>query len=296
MKKVDSTLRGPLAAEIEAALAASGRTARRRRARLPRHRPHDRRRRPARRRRAGAPDALRARSRLSRARGRPALLEAARRSARASHDADDATRTWRRSCAPSTIRRRCCGSARPASRRRSAPSIPGDARRRAGRGARGGPVLVVVGSANDDRARADRAAATGVPGGRSCRSTGATSSARAVIDALEWRRRVRAPSRRGRRATRRGSPRRSPRPPRWRPSAPPSRASSSPAATPPCTSRGGSARPACSSRTSSSRASSLGRLLGPRRFRVVTKAGGFGSPDALRRASAALAAGGRSRA
>jgi uncharacterized protein YgbK (DUF1537 family) len=34
-----------------------------------------------------------------------------------------------------------------------------------------------------------------------------------------------------------------------------------------------------------------GRLLGPRRFRMVTKAGGFGSPDALRSASAALAAG-----
>jgi uncharacterized protein YgbK (DUF1537 family) len=40
----------------------------------------------------------------------------------------------------------------------------------------------------------------------------------------------------------------------------------------------------------------VGRLLGPRRFQIVTKAGGFGSPDALRRASAALAAGGRSRA
>jgi uncharacterized protein YgbK (DUF1537 family) len=39
-----------------------------------------------------------------------------------------------------------------------------------------------------------------------------------------------------------------------------------------------------------------GRLIGPRRFRIVTKAGGFGSPDVLRRASAALAAGGRSRA
>jgi uncharacterized protein YgbK (DUF1537 family) len=39
----------------------------------------------------------------------------------------------------------------------------------------------------------------------------------------------------------------------------------------------------------------LGRLLGPRRLRIVTKAGGFGSPDALRRASAVLAAGGRSR-
>jgi uncharacterized protein YgbK (DUF1537 family) len=38
-----------------------------------------------------------------------------------------------------------------------------------------------------------------------------------------------------------------------------------------------------------------GRLIGPRRYRIVTKAGGFGSPDALRRASAALAAGRRSR-
>jgi uncharacterized protein YgbK (DUF1537 family) len=36
----------------------------------------------------------------------------------------------------------------------------------------------------------------------------------------------------------------------------------------------------------------LGRLLGPNPLRTVTKAGGFGSPDALRRASAALAAGG----
>jgi len=39
-----------------------------------------------------------------------------------------------------------------------------------------------------------------------------------------------------------------------------------------------------------------GRLLGSRPYRIVTKAGGFGSPDALRRASAALAAGGRTRA
>ena len=38
----------------------------------------------------------------------------------------------------------------------------------------------------------------------------------------------------------------------------------------------------------------VGRLLGPRRYRIVTKAGGFGSPDALRTASAALAARGRS--
>ena len=36
-----------------------------------------------------------------------------------------------------------------------------------------------------------------------------------------------------------------------------------------------------------------GRLLGPRPYRIVTKAGGFGSPDALRTASAALAARGR---
>ena len=40
----------------------------------------------------------------------------------------------------------------------------------------------------------------------------------------------------------------------------------------------------------------VGRLLAPRRFRIVTKAGGFGSPEVLRSASAALAAGGRSRA
>jgi uncharacterized protein YgbK (DUF1537 family) len=40
----------------------------------------------------------------------------------------------------------------------------------------------------------------------------------------------------------------------------------------------------------------IGRLLGPQSFRVVTKAGGFGSPDALRNAGAALAAGGRTRA
>jgi 4-hydroxythreonine-4-phosphate dehydrogenase len=40
----------------------------------------------------------------------------------------------------------------------------------------------------------------------------------------------------------------------------------------------------------------LGRLVGPRPYRTVTKAGGFGSPDALRRASAALAAAGSSRA
>ena len=40
----------------------------------------------------------------------------------------------------------------------------------------------------------------------------------------------------------------------------------------------------------------LGRLIGPHPFRIVTKAGGFGSPDALRRATAALAAGGRTRA
>jgi uncharacterized protein YgbK (DUF1537 family) len=38
-----------------------------------------------------------------------------------------------------------------------------------------------------------------------------------------------------------------------------------------------------------------GRLVGTE-YHVVTKAGGFGSPDALRRASAALAAGGRTRA
>ena len=36
-----------------------------------------------------------------------------------------------------------------------------------------------------------------------------------------------------------------------------------------------------------------GRLLGPRPYRIVTKAGGFGSPDALLAASAALAARGR---
>jgi D-threonate/D-erythronate kinase len=35
----------------------------------------------------------------------------------------------------------------------------------------------------------------------------------------------------------------------------------------------------------------VGRLLGPRPYRVVTKAGGFGSPDALRAACAALAGG-----
>ena len=40
----------------------------------------------------------------------------------------------------------------------------------------------------------------------------------------------------------------------------------------------------------------FGRLIGPHPFRIVTKAGGFGSPDALRRATAALAAGGRTRA
>lgn len=40
----------------------------------------------------------------------------------------------------------------------------------------------------------------------------------------------------------------------------------------------------------------VGRLLGPRRFRIVTKAGGFGSPDVLRTATAALAAEGRTRA
>jgi uncharacterized protein YgbK (DUF1537 family) len=40
----------------------------------------------------------------------------------------------------------------------------------------------------------------------------------------------------------------------------------------------------------------VGRLLGPRPYRIVTKAGGFGSPDALRAASAALAARGRNRA
>jgi uncharacterized protein YgbK (DUF1537 family) len=34
----------------------------------------------------------------------------------------------------------------------------------------------------------------------------------------------------------------------------------------------------------------LGRLTGPRPYRVVTKAGGFGSPDALRSATARLRA------
>jgi uncharacterized protein YgbK (DUF1537 family) len=39
----------------------------------------------------------------------------------------------------------------------------------------------------------------------------------------------------------------------------------------------------------------VGRLLGPRPFRVVTKAGGFGSPDVLRTACETLAGGERSR-
>jgi uncharacterized protein YgbK (DUF1537 family) len=34
----------------------------------------------------------------------------------------------------------------------------------------------------------------------------------------------------------------------------------------------------------------IGRLIGPRRYRTVTKAGGFGSPDALRTATARLRA------
>ena len=38
----------------------------------------------------------------------------------------------------------------------------------------------------------------------------------------------------------------------------------------------------------------VGRLLGPRPYRVVTKAGGFGSPDVLRTACEALAGSRRS--
>ena len=38
----------------------------------------------------------------------------------------------------------------------------------------------------------------------------------------------------------------------------------------------------------------IGRLLGPRPYRVVTKAGGFGSPDVLRTACEALAGSRRS--
>ena len=68
MKKVDSTLRGPLAAEVDGGTGRERAHASDRRTRVPRHRPHDGRRRPAPRRRARARDPVRARPRLPGAR------------------------------------------------------------------------------------------------------------------------------------------------------------------------------------------------------------------------------------
>ena len=177
MKKVDSTLRGPLAAEIEAALAASGRT------------------------RAVVAPAFPATGRTTvggvqhldgvpvhatRFAHDPVSPVLRVRSARvASRTPTCATprrerRIWRRSCAPSTIRRRCCGSARRGWPRRSAPSTPGRAwtsRRRTGPAG-----ACSSSSAAPTRPRASRSPASVLRRSR-CRSTGATSSAQ-VIDAL----------------------------------------------------------------------------------------------------------------